>query len=239
MVKDIEESYHELHIQCKKAKFFKKDLQGPASSDRIIKYLYKKAEYYPVGSKKISKLLDISDPFYNEAKYHLEVKYNFTLSFDSDSTQELVVDDTYYKLIGNIEKSLLDVKENYCKNSISLSYVLSAIIFVFCTVIYFFGAKKFFDYKKNNTKNDGSDRIEIKKDKINDDNKKTNNERYINLYNLEKNAYVVGSPVVISAGALLKDTQNDTIIVQLKMTNICNKEIKAVQIIVDGTDSFG
>lgn len=141
-VKKIEKTYCDLHVQCKQAKFFKKGLSSSDTSDMIMKYLMKEAEFYPVGSKQISELLDLCSPFYCEAKYHLEVTYFFTISMDFDSSKELVVDDTYYKLIGDIQKSLKNVKKNYCQKVINFSYLIDAIIIFAWTIIYFSFTKR-------------------------------------------------------------------------------------------------
>lgn len=37
-------------------------------------------------------------------------------------------------------------------------------------------------------------------------------ERYLKLFSLEENLYIPGSPVLIAAGALLKDTQTGRIL---------------------------
>ena len=48
-------------------------------------------------------------------------------------------------------------------------------------------------------------------------------DRYKSLFKLEEGVYSCGSPIIINAGALLNDTQNEKILVQLKLTNINNK----------------
>lgn len=55
-------------------------------------------------------------------------------------------------------------------------------------------------------------------------------ERYSRLFALPENLYAVGSPVVIAAGTLLKDTQTGKIIAQLKLKSISAKAIKAVKV---------
>lgn len=57
-------------------------------------------------------------------------------------------------------------------------------------------------------------------------------ERYTRLFATEKNLYVSGSPLVLSAGALLKDNQTESVLAQLKIKNISNKIIKAVKVSV-------
>ena len=49
----------------------------------------------------------------------------------------------------------------------------------------------------------------------------------------------MGAPVVVAAGALLKDNRNGNIIVQLKIQNIYNKTIKAVTVKVASMDTVG
>ena len=54
--------------------------------------------------------------------------------------------------------------------------------------------------------------------------------RYTTLYKTPENLYTENSPVIISAGALLKDNDTNKILVQLKFRNIYDKTIKAVKI---------
>ncbi len=63
--------------------------------------------------------------------------------------------------------------------------------------------------------------------------------RYTNLFSLEKNLYLAGSPVVISAGALLKDTATDRVLAQLKFQNIGEKGIKALKVGIFPADTAG
>lgn len=65
------------------------------------------------------------------------------------------------------------------------------------------------------------------------------NERYSRLFSLEKNLYAEGSPVIIEAGALLKDNQKDCVLVQLKILNISKQTVNAVKVHIAGFDSFG
>lgn len=53
-------------------------------------------------------------------------------------------------------------------------------------------------------------------------------DRYQRLYTINNNIYADGAPIIISAGALLKDTRTGVIIVQLKLRNFSHKTIKAV-----------
>ena len=62
-------------------------------------------------------------------------------------------------------------------------------------------------------------------------------ERYIRVFSLPNNLYVQGAPVLIAAGALLKDTQTGNIIAQLKLRNIGIKHIVYVKVSVVTLDS--
>lgn len=64
-------------------------------------------------------------------------------------------------------------------------------------------------------------------------------ERYTRLFVLSKDLYIDGSPVVISAGALLKDNDTNSVLVQLKFKNICRMVIKAVTVKIIPMDSAG
>lgn len=55
-------------------------------------------------------------------------------------------------------------------------------------------------------------------------------ERYTKLFSLGKNLYAHGSPVIVSAGALLKDTKTQEIIAQLKFYSVSNQQIKAIKV---------
>ena len=55
-------------------------------------------------------------------------------------------------------------------------------------------------------------------------------ERYAKLSHLPENLYMEGSPVIIAAGALLKDNQTGRVIAQLKLRNISSKTIKAATV---------
>lgn len=64
---------------------------------------------------------------------------------------------------------------------------------------------------------------------------------YSKVYELEKNIYVEGAPVIISAGALLKNNQNGSMLSQLKITNLSSKKIMAATISITAksvTDSI-
>ena len=64
-------------------------------------------------------------------------------------------------------------------------------------------------------------------------------ERYSRLFALPENLYASGSPVVIAAGALLKDNQTGKVIAQLKLRNIGNKAIKAATVSIIPFDTVG
>ena len=55
-------------------------------------------------------------------------------------------------------------------------------------------------------------------------------ERYSKVFSLPENFYAEGAPVIIAAGALLKDNQTGRVIAQLKLRNITPKTIKAATI---------
>ena len=57
--------------------------------------------------------------------------------------------------------------------------------------------------------------------------------RYSRLFTLPGNLYTEGSPVLIAAGALLKDNNTDKVLAQLKFRNISNKAISSVKIRVN------
>lgn len=64
-------------------------------------------------------------------------------------------------------------------------------------------------------------------------------EKYTRLFALEENLYSEGSPVVISAGALLKDNRTGSVLAQLKIKNISRKTIRAAVVRLTTFDSFG
>ena len=55
-------------------------------------------------------------------------------------------------------------------------------------------------------------------------------ERYSKVFSLPENLYTEGAPVVIAAGALLKDNQTGRVVAQLKLRNISPKTIKAATV---------
>ena len=64
-------------------------------------------------------------------------------------------------------------------------------------------------------------------------------ERYSRLYSLSERLYTNGAPVVIAAGALLKDSATGKILVQLKLHSISTKKIKAVTVEIIPKDVTG
>ena len=64
-------------------------------------------------------------------------------------------------------------------------------------------------------------------------------ERYTKVFSLRNNLYVTGSPVIISAGALLKDNQTGRILAQLKFQNISASIIKAISVQLMPLDTIG
>lgn len=61
--------------------------------------------------------------------------------------------------------------------------------------------------------------------------------RYSRLFTLPENLYAAGAPIVISAGALLKDNQTGKVLAQLKFRNISPKEIKAIKVNITPLDT--
>lgn len=64
-------------------------------------------------------------------------------------------------------------------------------------------------------------------------------ERYTRLFSLPENIGQDGCPVLISAGALLKDNNTGKVLVQLKLRNISEQVIKSVKIKVNAYDTAG
>ena len=54
-------------------------------------------------------------------------------------------------------------------------------------------------------------------------------ERYTRLFSLPENLYAEGAPILITAGALLKDNQTGNVLAQLKFKNIEGKKVKAIK----------
>lgn len=65
------------------------------------------------------------------------------------------------------------------------------------------------------------------------------NSRYQRLFFLPENLYADNSPIIISAGALTKDTKTDEVFIQLKIKNICDKRIKAATVYITPMDTIG
>lgn len=64
-------------------------------------------------------------------------------------------------------------------------------------------------------------------------------ERYTRLFSLTPELYAKGSPIVVAAGALLKDTVTDRVLAQLKLRNIGQKKITEVTVQVQPLDAEG
>ncbi len=64
-------------------------------------------------------------------------------------------------------------------------------------------------------------------------------ERYERLFSLPQNLFTVGSPLIVSAGALLKDNEKDRILAQIKFKNVSDKKISAVKISISAFDVTG
>lgn len=65
------------------------------------------------------------------------------------------------------------------------------------------------------------------------------NERFTHLYFLPTYLYQSGSPILIAAGALLKDNQNDSVLVQLKLRNLKKDTLIACKVSVKAFDPSG
>lgn len=63
--------------------------------------------------------------------------------------------------------------------------------------------------------------------------------RYSNLFRLPDKLYTQGSPILIAAGALLKDNQTGNILAQIKFCSLSNKGIKAVKVRIRAFDVVG
>ncbi len=64
-------------------------------------------------------------------------------------------------------------------------------------------------------------------------------ERFTRLYTLPENVYTNGAPVLIAAGALLKDNQNQKVLVQLKLQNLRQSQLVACKVSVRAFDPSG
>lgn len=63
--------------------------------------------------------------------------------------------------------------------------------------------------------------------------------RFEKLFALPPNLYSEGSPIIVSAGSLLKDIETEKIVVQLKFKNISSELIKALKIDISAYDVSG
>ena len=61
-------------------------------------------------------------------------------------------------------------------------------------------------------------------------------ERYSRVYSLPENLYLDGSPVLIAAGALLKDNKTGNILVQLKLRNLYHSPLTACKVNIRAFD---
>ena len=64
-------------------------------------------------------------------------------------------------------------------------------------------------------------------------------QRFETLFKLENNLYTKGSPIIISAGVLMKDSITDKVIVQMKFQSISEKTIIALKISFNAFDISG
>lgn len=64
-------------------------------------------------------------------------------------------------------------------------------------------------------------------------------ERFSRLFSLPENLGQYGCPVLISAGALLKDNNTGKLLVQLKLRNISEQVVKSVKIKINAYDTAG
>lgn len=60
--------------------------------------------------------------------------------------------------------------------------------------------------------------------------------RFDRLFQLTPNQYIEGSPIILAAGALLKDNETGSIIAQLKFQSVSDKHIKAVKVSLSAFD---
>ena len=64
-------------------------------------------------------------------------------------------------------------------------------------------------------------------------------ERYSRLFSLSQNLYTEDAPVLVAAGALLKDNQTGKVLAQLKIQSITEKTIKAAKVQITPFDTVG
>lgn len=63
--------------------------------------------------------------------------------------------------------------------------------------------------------------------------------RYIRLFSLPENLGLEDCPIVISAGALLKDTATEKMLAQLKLRNLSPRKVTAVQVKINTYNASG
>ena len=63
--------------------------------------------------------------------------------------------------------------------------------------------------------------------------------RYQKIFSLDKKLFSQNAPIVVSAGALLKDSETNYIIVQLKFQNVSPQTIKSVSVELTQFDVAG
>ena len=64
-------------------------------------------------------------------------------------------------------------------------------------------------------------------------------DRYQSLYRVHNNLFIEGSPVIIMAGALLKDTVTDKVLAQLKIRNLELKKLIACKVAIRAFEPSG
>ena len=64
-------------------------------------------------------------------------------------------------------------------------------------------------------------------------------ERFSRLFLLDEETYASGSPVLIAAGALLKDSVTDSIVAQLRVQNLSTQSVMAAKIKLRAYDVAG
>ena len=64
-------------------------------------------------------------------------------------------------------------------------------------------------------------------------------ERYTRLFSLPQNLHTEGSPVLIAAGALLRDNQTGKVLAQLKFQSLSERRIQAVKVALRASDVTG
>ena len=62
---------------------------------------------------------------------------------------------------------------------------------------------------------------------------------YSRVFSLSENLYAQGSPIVIKAGALLKENESGSLVAQLKLYNLSSKTVKFVRVEITLLDSVG